>query len=84
MKDDNTPDDNILQFPTTPIDRDVFTEHLEDSEVDECINLLVEDLEDIQQALLAILEHPDGVSDKGRLEVLVHNLSDIIDGYVCT
>jgi len=66
MKDD----DNILQFPTQPTDRDVFLENVDDYGVDEYIDLLMEDLEDVQFELLAILEHPDGVSDKDKLESL--------------
>jgi len=77
MKDDN---DNILLFPTQ-LKEYTFTDGIEEYNVDEYVDSLVEDSEVIQWEMQTILEHPDGLSDVGRLAGLVAELTNVIDGY---
>jgi len=80
MKDDDTPQDNILLFPTQPTEY-TFTDGVEEYNVDEYVDILVEDLEAIQWEMQAILDSPEGLSDISRLSRLVAELTNVIDGY---
>jgi len=85
---DDIIENNILPFkrkesiPLPPEDDGyIFTDGIEEYNVDEYVDILVEDLVDIQFEMQAILEHPEGLSNVSRLAGLVAELTNVIDGY---
>jgi len=59
----------------------IFTDGVEEYNVEEYVDSLVEDLEVIQWEMQAILDYPEGLSNVRGLEGLVAELTNVIDGY---